>query len=78
VSKDIDVEILETDEYGVVLRCRDIEVADKFEDFLTEQRFVLFNIRPEDGNISFFFGQASVPARVQELYEQFSHDVLKK
>lgn len=74
MSKDAEVEIEETAEYGVVLHCHDIEVADKFEDFLTERCFVLFNIRPEVAKISFYFGQASALAKVQELYERFSLD----
>jgi hypothetical protein len=30
VGNDIDVEILKTDQYGVVLKCRDIKTAGKF------------------------------------------------
>ena len=65
------VDILETPEYGTTLRCRDLELADMFEDFLTEHCFVLFKIKLDTQEALFFFGQASTPSKVRALYERF-------
>jgi hypothetical protein len=72
----ISVEIQELHEYGTILKIGDTEVADQFEDFLTEHRFVLFNVKFEPDGVSFYFGQASSAARVRDLYNVFSRDVL--
>jgi hypothetical protein len=65
------VDIFETPEHGVVLLCRNLEMADQFEDFLTEHCFVLFNISLNNSEVSFFFGQASALSKVHGLYERF-------
>ncbi|NDP59181.1 MAG: hypothetical protein GZ090_07480 [Oxalobacteraceae bacterium] len=70
--KNIDVEIIETAEFGTVLKCSDLEAADEFEDFLTEQCFVPFKVALQAQEISFFFGQASTTEKVREVYERFS------
>jgi hypothetical protein len=74
MSKNNDVEILETPEYGSFLVCRDAEVANQFEDFLTERCFVLFKVSLDGDKISFFFGQASAPSKVRDLYERFTNE----
>jgi len=67
-----EVEVFETSEHGTVLRCRDTELADQFEDYLTEQCYVLFSTRFESTATSFFFGQASSVATVRELFDRFT------
>jgi len=69
-----DIEITETEDLGVILHCKDVEVADGLEDFLTERCFVLFNIRPQGATVSFYFGQASSGDKVRQLYERFLVD----
>lgn len=71
MSRCSQIEMSETPEFGVILQCEDAETADQFEDFLTERCFVLFNIRPEGGGISFCFGQASTQEKVRELFARF-------
>lgn len=66
-----DVEIIEIPEYGTVLKYSRVELADQFEDFLTESCFVFFNVKLESNVTSFFFGQASNPINVLELYNRF-------
>lgn len=68
------VEITEAEDLGVILHCKDVEVADDLEDFLTERCFVLFNIRPQGATVSFYFGQASSLDKVSQLYECFLAD----
>ena len=65
------VEIIEVPEYGTVLKYSDSELADQFEDFLTECCFVFFNVKLEIDVVSFFFGQASNPINVLDLYNRF-------
>jgi hypothetical protein len=67
-------EITETRDMGVVLLCKSVEIADSLEDFLTEQCFVFFNIKPQDETVSFYFGQASSLDKVCALYERFLVD----
>ena len=74
MSKYSQVEIGETAEFGVTLQCNDAEIADQFEDFLTEKCFVLFNLKPQGEKISFYFGQASTQEKVGELYARFLSD----
>ena len=76
MRRKIDVQIVETSEYGAVLTWRDLDVADKFEDYLTEQCFVLFNVKFAADEVSFFFGQASALSKVQDLYDGFANSML--
>ena len=71
MSVDCDVEITDTLEYGGVLKCFNIEIADQFEDFLTENCFVLFNIKLDREEVTFYFGQASSTSKIRELYGRF-------
>ncbi len=68
------IEITETEELGVILHCADVELAESLEDYLTERCFVLFNIRPQGTTVSFYFGQASSPGKVRQLFERFLVD----
>jgi hypothetical protein len=74
MSEYSNVEITDTEDLGVILHCKDVEVADGLEDFLTERCFVLFNIRPQGAAVSFYFGQASSREKVRQLYERFLVD----
>ena len=64
-------EIVESTEYGVTWRSEDVELGDRFEDFLTERCFVLFKTRFDQNEVSLLFGQASSVDKVRELYERF-------
>lgn len=65
------VEITETHEHGVVFKCFDVELADQFEDFLSEHCFVLFNLKIEGNETVFYFGQAASTLKIRSLYEKF-------
>ena len=64
-------EISETAEHGVALRLNDAELADEFEDYLSEQCFVLFNLAHDESGVIFYFGQASERSKVLALFEKF-------
>jgi hypothetical protein len=72
------IEIVESPEFGPILKCRDADVADQFEDFLTEKCFVLFKIKFDPEEVSFLFGQTSSVSRVRELYERFQREGMGK
>jgi len=63
--------ISETVEQGGVLRLTDDELADKFEGYLSEQCFVLFNLAFVGNSAIFHFGQASERSKVLALFEKF-------
>ncbi len=71
MSTNSEIKISETAEYGAMLRCPDTELADQFEDFLTESCFVLFKTKLDSQEVTFFFGQASSVQKVRDLYERF-------
>ncbi|AVZ05322.1 hypothetical protein MKX19_11005 [Acinetobacter pittii] len=65
------VQIIEDPEYGVILVCQDLELADQFEDFLTEKHSVLFHIKFEPNQVSFFFDKTNTTSKVKELFNKF-------
>ncbi|BBQ49251.1 hypothetical protein [Acinetobacter pittii] len=65
------VQIIEDPEYGVILVCQDLELADQFEDFLTEKDSMLFHIKFEPNQVSFFFGKTISTSNAKELFKQF-------
>ncbi|OCZ68915.1 hypothetical protein [Acinetobacter pittii] len=65
------VQIIEDSEYDVILVCQDLELADQFEDFLTEKHSVLFHIKFEPNQVSFFFGKTKNTSEVKDLFNQF-------
>ncbi|MDC5329058.1 hypothetical protein OHW61_04685 [Acinetobacter baumannii] len=65
------VKIIEDPEYGVILVCQDLELADQFEDFLTEKDSMLFHIKFEPNQVLFFFGKTNTTSKVKELFNQF-------
>jgi len=66
--------ITESKEYGTALALGSVEFADEFEDFLTEKCFVLFTTKTEPEVVTFYFGQASAPSKVQELFSRFEQE----
>ena len=65
-------ELLESKKYGAVLRVDDVEVANEFEDFLTEKHYVFFDVGFEDNNSElFYFGQAACVEKIDGLLEEF-------
>jgi len=65
------VQIIEDPEYGVILVCQDLELADQLEDFITEKHSVLFHIKFEPNRVAFFFGKTNTTSKVKELFNQF-------
>ena len=63
--------ISETVEHGVAVTLDDDELADEFDDFLTEHCHGLFDVKFEEPGMTFFFGQAGSVAKVESLLEKF-------
>jgi hypothetical protein len=71
VSTDSRFHVDEEPAFGVVLRCTDAELADLFEDFLSEKTFVLFKTKFQEAEVLFYFGEASSLDAVRRLVERF-------
>ena len=67
--------VTETPEHGVAVKIADPDLADQFDDFLTEHCYVFFEVRFEEPGVRFFFGQAGSVAKVQDLLEKFSNSL---
>lgn len=60
------------DEYGVIIRCSDKNLADELDDFLTENYYILYEFNlSEPGTTLFYFGKASSLENVQAIYGVF-------
>lgn len=64
-------EIISAENRGFVLQISDDTVAGEFEEYLREERYVLFERRPEATCIRFLFGEASCEKAVDALVEAF-------
>jgi len=64
-------EITETKEYGVVLRIKDVDLADEFDDFINEEYYVFTELKFETACVYFYFGQAGCKEKVRDLVENF-------
>jgi hypothetical protein len=66
------VDIYLSDDYGVVIKCFDKNMADDLDDFITENYYVFYeNNFSENGVVSFYFGQASSIEKVTAIYAAF-------
>ena len=63
--------------YGVSLKLRDVEIANQFEDFMTQNCFVHFVVKNNDeGSVSFLFCEVAAESKVHELYLKFSQSAV--
>lgn len=74
MSADPRFHVAEDPLYGVVLRCTDAELADQFEDFLSEKNFVFFSTKFQEAEALFYFGQAGSLDAVRSLVARFEAD----
>lgn len=61
----------ENSEEGVVLECSDVELADEFDDYISIDRYVLYNLKLDDKTTFFYFGQASCIEKVKTILQDF-------
>lgn len=66
------ISVNESVNYGVFLTIFDSELADEIEDFLNEKFFVFFNIKFNDSQVEFYFGQAACVDKVSKLLKEFA------
>lgn len=64
-------EIIETHDYGVMLKVKGYELADEFEDFIMEDRHVLNDCKCENDEATFAFGHAGCVEKVRNFVERF-------
>lgn len=56
---------------GISIVVEDDELADLFDDFLTEEIYVLYNVRDNDGKQEFLFGNAASETKLSEIIDIF-------
>lgn len=64
-------EIIETRDYGCILRVKGYELADEFEDFLNEDNYVLNSYECENDDVTFYFGHAGCEEKIRNLVVKF-------
>lgn len=67
--------IVDDPDYGTLVRCVDADSADQFEDYLSEQCYVPFDIKFDGVDTVFYFGQASSRKALEELIARFQADL---
>lgn len=60
------------EDYGVIAYCSDSSLADDFDDFLTEELYVFYEVRFLEGTTEFFFGKASCVESVSRIVKLFT------
>jgi len=64
-------EVYETEEQGVFLKIKDLDVGDQFDDYLAGEIYVLSDVSHHDEHVEFSFGRAASVSKVQQLIEEF-------
>lgn len=59
------------EKYGAILIIDCDDVADLFDDFLSEQCYVFYDVRESGGIMEFLFGEAACMEKVQELVSKY-------
>ena len=62
-------------EFGIVLQCGDIEIADHFDDFLIDNLDQEIYFKFDAGRVSFFFGKELSVLDVKALFMKFEKDI---
>lgn len=67
-------EISESKEYGVILKINDTELADEFDDYLTENSPISYSLKFSESNVEFFLGRFVDVEHIQNLVTKFLID----
>jgi hypothetical protein len=67
-------ELTDSSEFGVVLKFFDVEMADQFDDFLTEKCYVHYSTKFDRDSREFYFGQAGSREKILTLIERFKNE----
>jgi hypothetical protein len=65
------IEIFSSTEHGTIARCQDTELADQFEDFLTENTTFEFVLKFEGNIVTFIFGESVSTEEVAYALKKF-------
>lgn len=63
--------VIDDSEVGLSVIVEDDDLADLFDDFLTEDVFVLYNIRDNSGKQEFLFGKVASDTKLMKLIDMF-------
>jgi hypothetical protein len=67
-------EIIETVEYGLILRVMGTDLADQLDDFLTEKCYVLYNMKFDQNFCDFSFGQVCEATKLKLFLDAFQKE----
>lgn len=66
------IEVSESIDYGPVVRILDRELADSFDDYVTENFYAFYDTKFADDAVEFYFGQFASVARLKEIVDRFN------
>lgn len=64
-------QIIETNENGMILKVTDLELADQFDDFLSEKCYIFYTQKFSTNFVEFFFGQLGSTSKLTDFIEKF-------
>lgn len=64
-------EFSETDEHGVFLKIKSLDIGDQLDDYFAEEVYVLSDVSHQGEYIEFSFGRAASVSKIQQLIEEF-------
>jgi hypothetical protein len=65
------IEVSDTVEYGPVVRVFDRELADAFDDFVTENFYGFYDTKFAERVVEFYFGQFGSVERLKDVVQRF-------
>jgi hypothetical protein len=66
------LQILDSADYGPIVRVLGRELADAFDDFITENFYAFYDTKFKDETVEFYFGQFGSVARIKEIVDRFN------
>ena len=66
------IQVSDSVDYGPVVRVLDRELADTFDDFVTENFYTFYDMGFKDDAVEFCFGQLASLERVKEVVDRFN------
>jgi hypothetical protein len=61
-------------DYGVSITVNNKNLADSLDDYLTENFFILYNIKDESAGTQFLFGQAASESKLKDIMTLFFNE----
>ena len=63
--------VIEDPQFGGSIEFKDREAADEFDDFVSEEHYILYNTKFEGDKVTFYFGEVSSTSKLEILLREF-------